>query len=352
MSSDPGTPTLDQLRVFLTVVDVGSFAGAARKLGRATSVISYSIANLEAQLGVLLFDRKSTRKPQLTEAGRGVLSEARTITNSINGLRAKVRSLRLAIEAEISLVLDVMLPSVRVIDALKAFRTEFPTVSLRLYVEALGAVTQMVLDGTATIGICGPLDEAVVGIERIGVGSVEWIPVAAPDHPLARAGRNSPGAGRDHVQLVLTDRSPLTRGKDLGVIGTQTWRLADLGSKHMLLKEGIGWGYMPEPIVREDVEGGRLVQLDMPEVKSASLRLYAIYRTDTPPGPAGSWLISRFEAQVPGRPTPQISAPPFPRRAIGEKDQQARDGRQRRASESRADANEAYKSARRQGDID
>jgi hypothetical protein len=53
MSSDPGTPTLDQLRVFLSVVDMGSFAGAARRLGRATSVISYSIANLEAQLGVL-----------------------------------------------------------------------------------------------------------------------------------------------------------------------------------------------------------------------------------------------------------------------------------------------------------
>ena len=37
MISDPGTPTLDQLRVFLTVVEVGSFAGAARKLHRATS---------------------------------------------------------------------------------------------------------------------------------------------------------------------------------------------------------------------------------------------------------------------------------------------------------------------------
>ena len=36
MPSEPGTPTLDQLRVFLTVVDVGSFAGAARRLGLAT----------------------------------------------------------------------------------------------------------------------------------------------------------------------------------------------------------------------------------------------------------------------------------------------------------------------------
>jgi DNA-binding transcriptional LysR family regulator len=304
MLSDPGTPTLDQLRVFQTVVDVGSFAGAARRLGRATSVISYSIANLEAQLGVLLFDRKSTRKPQLTEAGRGVLSEVRTITNGVNGLRAKVRSLRQGIEAEISLVLDVMLPAARRVDALKAFRAEFPTVSLRLYVEALGAVRKMVLDGTAVIGICGPLDEAVAGIERIAVGSVEWIPVAAPDHPLALAGRNAPGAGRDHIQLVLTDRSPLTQGPDLGVIGTQTWRLADLSLKHMLLKEGIGWGYVPEPMVREDVEGGRLVQLDMPELKSGSVRLYAIYRTDTPPGPAGSWLISRFETQAAGAADP------------------------------------------------
>jgi len=298
MSTDPGIPTLDQLRVFLAVVDVGSFAGAARRLGRATSVISYSISNLEVQLGVLLFDRKSTRKPQLTEAGRGVLSEARTITNGINLLRAKVRSLRQDIEAEISLVLDVMLPATRVVDGLKAFRAEFPTVSLRLYIEALGAVRQMVLNGEASIGICGALDAAVAGIERIAVGSVEWIPVAAPDHPLALAGRNPPGAGRHHIQLVLTDRSPLTKGQDVGVIGTQNWRLADLSSKHMLLRGGIGWGYMPEPMVREDIEGGRLVPLDMPELRMGSLRLYAIYRTDTPPGPAGSWLISRFEAQA------------------------------------------------------
>ena len=298
MLSDPGTPTLDQLRVFLTVVDVGTFAGAARRLGRATSVISYSIANLEAQLGVLLFDRNSTRRPQLTVAGRGVLSEARTITNGVSALRAKVKSLRHDIEAEICLVLDVLLPAARVVDALKSFRAEFPTVSLRLYVEALGAVRQMVLNGGATIGIAGSLDEVIVGIERIAVGTVDMIPVAAPDHPLALAGRNAPGAGRDHIQLVLTDRSPLTAGRDLGVIGTQTWRLADIGSKHILLKEGIGWGYMPEHMVREDVETGALVQLDMPELKRGSERLYAIYRTDVPPGPAGSWLISRFEAQA------------------------------------------------------
>jgi DNA-binding transcriptional LysR family regulator len=63
----------------------------------------------------------------------------------------------------------------------------------------------------------------------------------------------------------------------------------------MLLKEGIGWGYMPEPMVREDLETGRLVQLDMAEYKDGFLRLYAIHRTDTPPGPAGSWLIAPLQ---------------------------------------------------------
>ena len=302
MRFDPGTPTLDQLRIFLTVVDVGSFAGAARKLGRATSVISYSMANLEAQLGISLFDRESTRKPQLTEAGRTVLSEARSVTNGINGLRAKVRGLLQGLEAEVRLVLDVLLPAARVVDALKAFRAEYPTVSLSLYIEALGAVPQMVLERTATVGICGPLDVDVAGLERVGVGSVELIPVAATDHPLARAGRNMPGAGRDHIQLVLTDRSSLSDGHDRGVIGTQTWRLGDLGSKHMLLREGIGWGYMPEPMVREDIEKRRLVRLDMREYKDAFMRLHAIYRTDTPPGPAGSWLIDRFVAQAEAEP--------------------------------------------------
>ena len=146
----------------------------------------------------------------------------------------------------------------------------------------------------------GSAAREIAGLERIGVGSVELIPVAAPDHPLALAGRNAPGAGRDHIQLVLTDRSRLSDGQDRGVIGTQTWRLADLGSKHMLLTEGIGWGYMPEPMVRDDLEGGRLVQLDLPEYKDGFIRLHAIYRTDTPPGPAGSWLIARFVAQTAG----------------------------------------------------
>ncbi|WP_421684511.1 LysR family transcriptional regulator [Stutzerimonas urumqiensis] len=300
MASDPGTPTLDQLRVFLTVVDVGSFAGAARKLHRATSVVSYSIANLEMQLGVSLFDRKTTRKPQLTDAGRTVLAEARTIYNGIDGLRAKVRGLLHGLEAEVHLVLDVMLPRERMVDALKAFREAFPTVSLHLHIEALGAVTQRVLDRGATLGVSGPLTTRIDGVERIGVGKVALVPVAAPGHPLAQPGPHAPGAGRAHVQLVLTDRSRLTDDQEFAVVGTRTWRLADLGAKHMLLREGIGWGNMPIDMIRDDLASGRLVRLDLPDCFGGDYTFDVIYRTDTPPGPAANWLIDRFKDQVTG----------------------------------------------------
>jgi DNA-binding transcriptional LysR family regulator len=163
--------------------------------------------------------------------------------------------------------------------------------------EALGAVTQLVLDRSAGVGVSGPLDVEVDGLERVGVGFVQLIPVAAPGHPLAQAGRNAPGAGREHTQLVLTDRSALTQGMEFAVVGTRTWRLADLGAKHMLLKEGIGWGNMPEPMVRDDIAEGRLVELDLPDCRGGPYRLQAIYRSDSPPGPAAAFLIARFEGQ-------------------------------------------------------
>lgn len=295
----PGTPSLDQLQVFLTVVETGSFAAAGRRLRRATSAISYAIANLELQLGVALFDREQTRKPVLTEAGTAVLSEARTLAVGVDNLRAKVKGLIDGLEAEVTLVVDVMLPTVRLVDAMQAFEVKFPTVPLRLHVEALGATTQLVDTGIAKIGVSGGSIQTVMpGLERIQIGSVELIPVAAPNHPLAASKTNSPGDARNHVQLVLTDRSILTKGRDFGVIAVKSWRLADLGAKHALLLAGVGWGNMPEPMVRDDLKAGRLVQLRLPEWRSGTYELYAIYRTDSPPGPAASWMIQRFQAQV------------------------------------------------------
>ncbi|MEH3105857.1 MAG: LysR family transcriptional regulator [Sphingomonas fennica] len=298
--ASPGTPTFDQLRLFLAVVETGSFAGAGRRLNRAVSVVSYGIANLEAQLGVLLFERTGTRRPTLTDAGRAVLAEARTVAQGVDGLRATVKGLLDGLEAEVDLAVDVMLPAARLGTVLRRFAETYPTVALRLHVETLGGITALVRDGAAGIGISGPLETGTDGIERIAAGAVAMVPVAGPDHPLARMAAIPPGAVRDHVQLVLSDRSRLTEGRDFAVAATRSWRLFDLGAKHALLREGIGWGNMPWPLVAEDVAAGRLRRLAVPDHPGGVYRLSAIWRRDRPPGPAAAWLRDALIAECAG----------------------------------------------------
>ena len=297
MPSGPGTPTLDQLQVLIHVVETGSFTAAARKMNRALSVISYTVGNLEAQLGVSLFDRATSRKPQLTEAGRIVLAEARLVVGGVSNLRAKVASMSQGLEGELHVVLDCLLSPARVIDALTAFSDKFPAVKLTLHMETLGAVAHLVLEKTATVGISGPFTADFDELQRISVGSLRMTPVAGAGHPLACAGDHPPGAAREHVQLVVYDRSPLTKGKDFSVSASHTWRLADLDAKHMLLRAGIGWGMMPLARVKDDLAAGVLVELDVPDLAPFDYSLDAIYRADKPPGPAATWLIERIRRQ-------------------------------------------------------
>ena len=292
---EPQAPSFDHLRVFLAVAETGSFAAAARRLRRATSVVSYAIASLESDLGLPLFERKATRKPQLTEAGRALLADGRGISQGMDGLLARARGLLSGLEAEVAIAVDVMLPAEKVVAALESFRTTFPTINLRLYVEALGAVAQLVLDRVASVGVSGPLPRRLDALEQDAVSMVKLIAVAAPSHPLAqRKGRLTAAIAREHVQLVLTDRSRLTEGQDFSVLSVQTWRLADLGAKHALLLAGLGWGSMPEWLVREDIAAGRLKRLAIGAWEDSLYPLQSLHRADRPPGPAGRWLVQRL----------------------------------------------------------
>jgi DNA-binding transcriptional LysR family regulator len=291
---EPGLPTLDQLRVFVAVIDCGSFSRAARELHRTQSVVSYTIANLEAQLNVELFDR-SKRKPTLTEAGKALLADARTVGMKVDAMRARAKTLAQGLEAEVSLAVDVMFPNCRLVQALKAFQQEFPTVGLRLRIEALGAVMHLVGERICQIGITGPMLDFADTFQHQQLGHITMVPVASPDHPLGKmAGIIPTEVARDHIQLVLTDRSQLTAGQNFGVIALRDWRLGDLGAKHMLLLNGLGWGSMPEEMIKADLDSGRLVHLQLAHMVSGQYSLHMINRVDEAPGVAGRWLMQYF----------------------------------------------------------
>lgn len=293
--------SLDQLRIFVAAAEEGSFSAAARCLKRTQSSVSENIANLEAQLAVTLFDR-SARYPRLTQQGNVLLSDARAAVAAVDGLKARAKGIAEGLEPELSAVVDVFFPIATFTDVSHAFRAAFPSTPLRLHVEALGAAVQPIIDGRASFGLVGSLPILPPGLITERVTNVTFVMVASFSHPLAEhRGMIANSELARHVQLVLTDRSDLSAGREFGVMSPLTWRLADLFAKHAFLLGGLGWGGMPLHIVQADIAEGRLVELDIEDVPSTGLKLpmSAVYRVDTPPGPAGRWMIDRLKACCP-----------------------------------------------------
>lgn len=289
--------SLDQLRTFISAVDEGSFSAAARKLNRVQSAVSGWIGGLEAQVGVTLFDRTG-RFPKLTPEGALLLADAREIVAGVDALKARARLMTSGVEAELSVVVDVFFPTAIVSAVAKAFASRFPLTPLRLFVEGLGAAYEPVLDGRCSLGILPPLPQAFPSLVSERLGEVPLLAVAAADHPLARFGGRIPRRELSrHVQLVLTDRSDLSLGREFAVASPSTWRLADLSTKHAFLKDGVGWGGMPLHMIAQDIAAGALVVLDVDDMPRSGfiLTMSAWHRSSQPPGPAGQWFVAHLK---------------------------------------------------------
>src|ERR1700760_1115264 len=253
--------TLDQMRVLVAVADAGSFSAAARKLGRVQSAISQAIQTLETTLGIALFDR-SGKTPQLTDAGRALVGDARALIAGAQAIRARAQSMAEDVEAELTLAVDSMLPIPLLMESLKALRLAFPLLPASVYTEALGGAEQRLREGAARLAICmiaptTPFDLVSEFMTRIALW--RWV---APAHPLAALpqplGRE---ALEPHVQLVLTNRTPLTQNLSGGILSRHIWRFADLSTRLDFLLAGFGWCNMPSHMVSDHVAEGRVRRL-------------------------------------------------------------------------------------------
>ena len=289
--------TLDQLRAFVAVGDSGSFSAGARRLGRAQSNISRSVGLLEREWGLPLFDRNG-HTPALTPRGALLLREARALVEHFDALGARARRWANADEHEVSLVVDGIFPVHALVTLSDGFQRAFPDVTLKLRTENLGAVVAAVRDRSAMIGVSSPVAERVPGLQRKRIGEVRLVTVCAAQHPLARhSGRVPLGALQTQVQIVLSDRSNLTRGVDLAVLSKRTITVADLGTKLALIVAGIGWGNLPEHMVADGLAQKTLTLL-APEAWGPNehvLGLTRVVRAEFAPGTASSWVLDELE---------------------------------------------------------
>src|SRR5271170_5369027 len=288
--------SLDQLRTFIAAADEGSFSAAGRRLHRAQSVVSHTLANLEGQLGVKLFDR-SGHLPVLTDQGRALLADARAVAGNIDLLKARAKTLAGGLEPELSVAVDVMFPDAIFTAAVAAFQKQFPATLLRFDIES-SAVIEPVLDGRCAVGVVGSWAQAPPQLTHEPLLTIRVPTVVSPKHPLATRRRPVPtSALAQHIQLSHIDPSDIARGFGARMQLPRIWRLSHLGAKLAFLRAGLGFGSVPLHLVEADLASGALVQIATEDAPPGGhvIAMWAVYRTDSPPGPAGRWFIDRLK---------------------------------------------------------
>jgi DNA-binding transcriptional LysR family regulator len=294
-----GNLSLDQLRILVTIADVGSFSAAGRALGRVQSAVSQAVATLEDTQRVQLFDRR-THRPVLTETGRVLVAQARLVLASAARFEAVAASTRAGLEPELVVAIDPLVPTAPFIDSLHALGARFPSLPVRFSTEGLGGSLRRLQSDSAAIGLCLLLPSVPENIAAYPLLRIRMLPVIAPGHPLAALGR--PATVDDlapYVQLVLSD--PVDGGSaDYGLSSARLWRFVDLGRRLDFVLAGLGWCRMPEHLVAGLISAGRLQMLELAEdtTPQDGLTIYAAHKRSHTLGPAGSWLLDDLRARL------------------------------------------------------
>ena len=315
--------TLDQLRVFVAVAEAGSFRGGALRVARVQSAVSHAIGTLEAALGLRLFDR-SAHRPSLTAEGRALLADARAILLKVDAMRARAHGLCEGVEPTIALALDTLFPMAAVAQALHEMHAAYPSVAARVWAAPLGGPVLALREKRCTLGIVVGEDFRDPQLELDALAVTEIVAVAAAGSALARRAEEVTPLSRrelaDHVQIVLEDPTPLSEGRDFGVLSPGTWRVGSQDAKHALILAGLGWGRLPRWLAARDLAEGRLVRLNAPALGPggvASVQTFLAHRSDAPLGAAARAFraaLLRSSAPPDGATTP--SRPRAPRRLV------------------------------------
>lgn len=296
--SHADTPTLDHLRILAAVVEAGSFSAAARQLDRSQPAISYGIAALEEQLGLTLFER-GRRKPTLTPAGLAVLSYARRMGQLADELAASASSLTAGLEGHIVVAIDTFFPVECLAAALGNVAETFPSVAFDVRVAPREQVLRLVVEGEAALGVSAVDIAWPPGVEARDFGSVEIVGVVAPAHALARYPARIPtGALRDSLQITNRSAGIGDEARDVSINSSRVWRVGSMALQLELLRRGLGWGYLPMQVARDELRAGRLTQLN-PATRRRGVQPWSLmFRAARPPGPAGRLFAQRLEYHI------------------------------------------------------
>lgn len=267
MSKGVNVLTPEALSMMDSIARTGSFAAAARELGKVPSALTYNVRQLEEALDVLLFDRRS-RQAQLTAAGTELLVEGRRLLQEMDAVANRVKRVASGWESQLSVVHDDIVSQPTLFDLIESFcgqkvdEGRGPGTRLRVRSEVLAGTWEALISGQADLAIGVAADFANPGgIELRPLGEVAFVFAVAPHHPLARGdGVISDAELVHHRAVAVADTArrlaPVTRGL---LPGQDVLTVPTMRSKIEAQLRGLGCGYVVEPMARPHIEAGRLV---------------------------------------------------------------------------------------------
>lgn len=282
---------LEQLSLFVRIAEGRSFSAVGRDLQRAQSAVSNAIALLEADLGLLLFERSSGRQPRLTAAGVTLLEEAREILRQCERLEGRAQGLVRGEEVILRLAQDEAMPYQPVLDSLEALAQQFPLLEVQLASGAQGEVARKLLERRADLGLLFHHERMPEALERQRLGAIEMVTVCGVGHTLATASYVDRRELARHRQLLMAPQDSHYPGGEQ--ISPSVWRTDSFYTMAELLMRNLGWGWLPRHVLQYPTYQQQLVELRS-DWTPPPLVVELVCRRDEAHGPAVVWLAERF----------------------------------------------------------
>lgn len=303
--------TLDAIETLEAIQETGSFAGAAQRLHKVQSAVSYAIRNLEEALGVSLFDR-SGHRAQLTDAGRAILDEGRLLLLRARRLETLAVRFQDQWEPRLEVVIDGILPVQPILQVLKRLADEAVPTRMQVKVEFLGGVQDRFEKDRADLMLVKDYTPSTSLVPH-RLPEVEAVLVASREHPLAStAGPVSLEDLHGHVEITVHDSSESRRLINPHLFGGErVFHLSDFLTKKAALLLGLGFGWMPLYLVREELDAGFLREVPYRGGSRFRFAPSLVHPADRPLGRAGQRFLELLTAE--GFPLASTRPPPSAR---------------------------------------
>lgn len=289
----------DNAPVFLAVIDHGSFSAAARALGRVPSAVSMAIANLEAELDLMLFDRIG-REPRPTAAALSLAPQARALVAQTRQLQAHALSLAQGLETRLTLAIAPELLTAPWNHVLQALAAEFPGLEVEVLAAPQADALAMLHSGRAQLALVfeRPSLDGREGFQEIDAETL--VLVMAPGHPVLQELPAGGGLCEHHLtetrQIVVSSRDP-GRADSRFEFARQRWRTDNALAALNLVIAGVGWGWLPRSLVQPHVAAGRLVEMPFENLSNGiTLWVDLVWSKERPMGPAARSFVARMRA--------------------------------------------------------